>query len=61
MNSIQRILRRLHLMDSMPLMLRESRYHRDNDEEEDLPSVVLWKWDEEEGEVVVWTLEDDNS
>lgn len=51
----QRFLRRKWLLDSVPLLLRESIYHRTWDAEEELPSIQLWKLDEEEGQVHVAT------
>lgn len=50
MNKSQRFLRRIYLLESMDVMLREAKYHRDNDEAEATPSVQLWKMGEEEGE-----------
>lgn len=44
----QRFLKRLWLLDNLPLLLRDAIYHRAYEEEEKLPGVVLWKTDDEE-------------
>lgn len=55
----QRFLRRIFLLDNLDLLLRESYYHRNHDDDEELvPVFHLWNWDESEGVV---RLEDDSS
>lgn len=55
----QRFLRRLHLLDNLELLLRESYYHRNHKEDERLtPVFSVWDWDEKEGSV---RLEDDST
>jgi len=45
----QRFLRRKFLLENVDRFLRESIYHRTHDEEEDLPGVDVWYWDDSEG------------
>ena len=49
MDKQQRFLRRLHLMEHLDILLRESAYHRNYDEEEKLSGIPVWKWDSDEG------------
>lgn len=49
MDAQQRFLRRSYLNDNIEVFLRESNYHRSNDDAEDLVGLPIWKWDEEEG------------
>lgn len=52
MDANQRFLRRLHLLDNLDMLLRESRYHRNHKEDERLtPVFQVWNWDDEEGAV----------
>ena len=43
----QRFLGRIYLKDQMDLIIRESVYHRNFREEENLKSVAIWKLDDE--------------
>lgn len=38
----------MRLLEDLPILLRESAYHRDFDAEEELPGYVLWRVDQEE-------------
>lgn len=51
MDRQQRFLRRKYLIDNMPVILRESIYHRRNEEEENLPGFKLWSWSQPEGKL----------
>jgi hypothetical protein len=41
----QRFLRRIYLLDIMSEILVEARYHKLHDSSEDYPALLLWKWD----------------
>lgn len=49
MDGQQRFLRRKFLAANLEIFLRESAYHRNNDEAEELPAINVWKWDSPEG------------
>ncbi len=49
MDAQQRFLRRQYLNNNLDIFLRESAYHRNNDEAEKLPATQVWQWDEPEG------------
>lgn len=50
MDKTERFYRRKTIIDMMPIILSEATYHRNNEEEEKLPGVSLWRWDDEHGE-----------
>lgn len=58
METKQRFLRRIYLLNIMDHILKEARYHKDNDEAEALPGKQIWKWDDEEGMVYVGDEDD---
>lgn len=47
--SKQRILRRLYFMESFDYMYKEMIYGRKHHDEFNLPRVVIWRWDDQEG------------
>lgn len=53
MDVLQRFLKRIHLINSMDLILREAKYHRDNNDAEQLPEIQVWRKGEEVGEAKV--------
>lgn len=49
MDAQQRFLRRKYLIENLEILLRESAYHRTNDDAEKLPGIEVWQWDQPEG------------
>lgn len=47
MDSQDRFIKRLYLIEHLDLWLREAAYHRAHDELEDLPWKAMWKRDED--------------
>lgn len=54
----QRFLRRLWLLEHIPLLLREAQYHKQHQAAESAPSIALWRSGEPEGTAKV---REDNS